>query len=218
MNSFTDGTVSAQLKYSNTAAYKMPRPTTIVQWQHAPGGEFSPAIVTRVGRTAISVMVFPTESRVGVPKDGVSHVSDPRAKTMVAPESGLWDFTEEYRVVQKLVEAVEKMGTELEVFVHNLQSYMERHSQAHAELATEIVDLRDSIASGISQPSGPVNDSADIPKYGRLDDLARRVEQWEQGLAALKDHVETQVPPDDRLIRDFMERVKNLEEAYLTPE
>lgn len=213
-----DSTATVLGKSANTVVYKMPCPTTIVQWQHAPGGEFSPAIVTRVGRTAISVMVFPTESRVGVPKDGVSHVSDPRAKTMVAPESGLWDFTEEYRVVQKLVEAVERMGTELEVFVHNLQSYMERHSQAHAELATEIIDLRDSIASGTSQAIGPVNDSVDIPKYGRLDDLARRVEQWEQGFAALKEYIETMVPPDDQLVRDFMERVKNLEEAYLTPE
>lgn len=87
--------------------FVMPRPGSIVMWTHAPGGEPSVAAVTKIGRQAISVMVFPPDSPRGVPKDGVRHIDDPWLKTNLSPESGMWDFTEE----AKRLAAVEQMLT-----------------------------------------------------------------------------------------------------------
>ena len=77
-----------------------------VLWFHVPGGEPSPAIVTRAGRDACDVIVFPPESRVGVPKSGVLHVNDPRARTMISPENGFWDFTNESRRIAEIYSAL----------------------------------------------------------------------------------------------------------------
>jgi hypothetical protein len=83
--------------------YKPPVPDLgPVLWYHVPGGEPSPAIVTRAGRDACDVIVFPPESRVGVPKSGVLYVNDPRAKTMVSPESGFWDYTEDTKLIHQI--------------------------------------------------------------------------------------------------------------------
>jgi hypothetical protein len=81
------------------AKFVMPRPTALVLWRHVIGGTPSPAAVTQVGRDAISVMIFPPDSRAGVPKDAVMHISDPRARTLVSPESGLWDYPPEYSAI-----------------------------------------------------------------------------------------------------------------------
>jgi hypothetical protein len=88
--------------------YEMPRPPMgLVHWFNAPGVEPTPAIVTGIGRSAIAVALVPTDSRVVLPKDGVMHVSDPRAKTAANPESGFWDFTPEHKALMKLIGIVE---------------------------------------------------------------------------------------------------------------
>lgn len=73
-----------------------------VLWRHVPGDEPAAAIVTKVGRDAISVIIFPTESRAGVPKDGVRHSTDPQFVTM-RNEGGCWDYTAERAAVNELV-------------------------------------------------------------------------------------------------------------------
>ena len=78
----------------------------LVLWRHTPDGEASPAAVTRVGQNAIAVMIFPPDSRAGIPKDGVMHVSDPRAKTLAQPDAGLWDYTDETKLLMRLADAL----------------------------------------------------------------------------------------------------------------
>ncbi|SIO37889.1 hypothetical protein SAMN05444166_4225 [Singulisphaera sp. GP187] len=83
--------------------YVSPRPPAVVLWRNAPGGDAYPAIVTQVGRHAISVMLFPPESRVGVPKDGVRHVGDPWNKQHgINADSGVWDYTDETKLIRAL--------------------------------------------------------------------------------------------------------------------
>lgn len=84
--------------------YVMPKPLDTVVWSNAPGGESYYALVTKVGRNAISLMVFPTESRVGVPKESVRFISDPwNAKNGVNADAGVWDFTDEQKLLQFVV-------------------------------------------------------------------------------------------------------------------
>lgn len=82
--------------------FRMPKPGAVVIWRHVIGGDPSPAVVTKLGRQGISVMVFPPDSRVGIPKDGVRHISDPQVKTQVMPESGIWDHTDETKLLLAL--------------------------------------------------------------------------------------------------------------------
>jgi hypothetical protein len=90
--------------------YRAPTPNLgPVLWSHIPGGEQSSAIVTRAGRDAIDVIIFPPESRIGIPKSGVVYVGDPRAATMVSPESGFWDFTAESKKLAELSALIESL-------------------------------------------------------------------------------------------------------------
>lgn len=94
-------------------SYVMPRPTDIVRWQHAPGAEFHPAIVTQHGRSGISVMVFASDTRVATPKSGVLHVSDPRVKQLITVIDGLWDFTPEHLEFATLKETVSELISQM---------------------------------------------------------------------------------------------------------
>jgi hypothetical protein len=86
------------------APFVMPKPPAIVVWRNAPGGETSYAMVTKLGRYAISVMIFPPESRVGVPKDGVRFIDDPWNKTQgINADTGIWEYTEETLQLRKLL-------------------------------------------------------------------------------------------------------------------
>lgn len=86
--------------------YTMPTPTPVVVWSNAPGGEAVYGIVTKVGRRAISLMLFPSESRVGVPKDSVRHVGDPDNKAQANSDSGVWDYTDESKLIRALASVV----------------------------------------------------------------------------------------------------------------
>lgn len=88
------------------AVYVPPRPTQVVVWRHVPGGDPVPAVVTHIGRQGISVMIFPPDSRVGVPKEAVRHVSDPMVRTQVSPDAGVWDYPDETKLVFLLAERV----------------------------------------------------------------------------------------------------------------
>jgi len=82
--------------------YVMPVPPAMVVWRNAPGGEPNYAAVTRLGKSAISVMIFAPESRVGTPKDGVRHISDPLNANQGLSDSGVWEFTEESKQLRIL--------------------------------------------------------------------------------------------------------------------
>jgi hypothetical protein len=88
--------------------FQMPIPTIgLVVWRHTPDSEPYAAVVTKRGKTAISVMVFPPDSRGGLPKDGVLHINDPRLKgTQASPDSGCWDFTDATKELKALVDSL----------------------------------------------------------------------------------------------------------------
>jgi hypothetical protein len=70
-------------------------------WRYAPGAEPSAALVTRVNRETVSVIVFPPDSRGGSPRDGVRHSSDPRVpKLATSNDTGVWDYCEDHRPVK----------------------------------------------------------------------------------------------------------------------
>ena len=97
------------------AVFVMPKPPAVVVWRNAPGGETSFAIVTKYGRNAISVMIFPPESRVGVPKDGVRFTDDPWNKTQgINADSGIWEYTEETAQLRALM-ALAALDTPMKV-------------------------------------------------------------------------------------------------------
>lgn len=85
------------------AVYKMPAPPAIVLWLNARGAEKLYAVVTKVGRSAISVGVFAPESRGAVPKEAVRYIDDPEVKEHGAhPDYGVWDFTDEHKLLLDL--------------------------------------------------------------------------------------------------------------------
>lgn len=88
--------------------YAMPTPPAVVVWRNCPGGDPANAIVTKLGRSAISVMLFPPDSRVGVPKDGVRFVDDPANKANGNSDSGVWDYTDETKLISDLVAKLSK--------------------------------------------------------------------------------------------------------------
>lgn len=95
----------------NPSEWKMPHPPAIVLWRNAPGGEVSYAIVTKYNKQSISVMIFPPESRVGVPKDGVRHFDDPWNKIQgLNSDSGVWEYTYEDRELAALKRTVAELA------------------------------------------------------------------------------------------------------------
>lgn len=64
----------------------------IVLWTHGPGpGEVPcPAIVRRVGNTALNVSLIEADSRTLSPRTGVRHVDDPFLATMPEHSAGCW--------------------------------------------------------------------------------------------------------------------------------
>ena len=53
----------------------------------------SPGIVTSVGNETINVSVVVPNCLNFLVRDGVRHVSDPKAKSSEAADNGLWDYT-----------------------------------------------------------------------------------------------------------------------------
>jgi hypothetical protein len=50
-------------------------------------------------------MVFPPDSRGGLPKTGVLHAGDPRLKGHTPDaDAGCWDFTDESKLLRSLAE------------------------------------------------------------------------------------------------------------------
>lgn len=84
----------------------MPTPPAIVAWSNAPGGEKTYAMVTKVGRSAISVLVFPPDSRAGTPKDSVRYIGDPLLKSQLDSDSGVWDYTDETKALRILAQII----------------------------------------------------------------------------------------------------------------
>lgn len=92
-----------------TITFVMPRPPAVVVWRNAPGGESLFAVVTKYGRNAVSLMIFPPESRAGIPKDSVRFVDDPWNRINgVSADSGVWEYTEETLQLRALLAAAAK--------------------------------------------------------------------------------------------------------------
>jgi hypothetical protein len=83
-----------------------------VVWRNARGGESNFAIVTKFGRSAISVMIFPPDSRVGVPKDGVRFIDDPMNRNQNQSDSGIWEFTSDSLALRALQSLRDPIPTE----------------------------------------------------------------------------------------------------------
>lgn len=67
----------------------------VVLWKHNHGSaEQAPAIVTDVGQSGISVLMFAPGQRQGTVRDGVRHSTDPANKTVISSDVGVWDYTE----------------------------------------------------------------------------------------------------------------------------
>lgn len=95
----------------STTKWQMPAPPAIVIWRNAPGGETAYAIVTKYNKQSVSVMIFPPDSRIGVPKDGVRFIDDPWNKIQgLNADSGVWDFTDEHKVLRFAMSALVEKG------------------------------------------------------------------------------------------------------------
>lgn len=93
------------------STYEMPQPPPVVVWRDAPGGESNYAIVTKYGRSAISVMIFPPDSRVGVPKDGVRFIDDPANRRTGVGDAGIWEYTSETNLILDLQKRLASFST-----------------------------------------------------------------------------------------------------------
>ena len=77
-------------------SFQMPRPPAIVVWRNAPNGDSAFAVVTKYNRNSVNLAIFPPDSRVMVPKEGVRFTDDPWNKTNgINADAGVWDFTDE---------------------------------------------------------------------------------------------------------------------------
>lgn len=83
--------------------YKMPEPYCVCLWAPAQGMEWSPALVTKVSRNTVSVVVFTIDARMGVPKDGVRYLNDPGVQHISPDEGGIWDFSPEQKILRDLM-------------------------------------------------------------------------------------------------------------------
>jgi hypothetical protein len=83
--------------------FVMPRPFSVVLWRPAQDMDPCPAFVTGTSREAISVVAFPPDARMGVPKDGVRHIDDPVSANIAPDEGGIWDFTEDQKLLRNVL-------------------------------------------------------------------------------------------------------------------
>lgn len=67
----------------------------------APGEPPTAALVTRPG-SCINVIVFPTESRIGLVCETVRHVSDPEYPKFAHLNQGVWDYTDDQKAIRSL--------------------------------------------------------------------------------------------------------------------
>lgn len=86
-------------------SFKPPRVAlgSTVLWKHSTASpDPAAAIVTRVSPDAISVLIFPTESRAGIPKDAVRHADDPANDTLIS-DAGVWEQTEDAKLLASVL-------------------------------------------------------------------------------------------------------------------
>jgi len=95
--------------------FVMPYPAPFVVWRTSPNGDAAFAVVTHVHRNAIDVLVFPQESRVGVPKTGVRYAADPWHKINgLDPSAGVWEPTSETTLIETLRDELDGLVREIE--------------------------------------------------------------------------------------------------------
>jgi hypothetical protein len=79
---------------AGVSRYVMPRPCLgqCVLWSFNPGGEQSPAVVTKVGQDSIAVNVHVDSYKDHLLKNGVRHVTDPWLQKFPSHDGGCWSF------------------------------------------------------------------------------------------------------------------------------
>jgi hypothetical protein len=75
-------------------------------WRHSPGHAATAAQVTRVGREAVSLILFPPDSRGGVVKDGVRFIGDPELPRLAHNDTGCWDYTARQKLVNVVLDGL----------------------------------------------------------------------------------------------------------------
>lgn len=82
-------------------------------WYPAGGGDSCLALVTAVGYGGIiSCALFPTSARQAETKDAVRHISDPDNFKYNTLGNGTWDYTEDRKALNKLMERFFKPAPE----------------------------------------------------------------------------------------------------------
>lgn len=97
--------------------FVMPKPPAVVLWRNAPGGESNYAIVTKYGKSAVSLLIFPSESRGGVPKDGVRFHLDPALKGQAFSDAGVWEYTPETQCLNMVHALLAELNARFDKFV-----------------------------------------------------------------------------------------------------
>jgi hypothetical protein len=64
------------------------------------------ALITEVGDRAVSLTIFPEGSAVGIHRTGIRHVSDPDVSKLATAADGLWDFSDDRKLLLKLAEDI----------------------------------------------------------------------------------------------------------------
>lgn len=83
----------------------------VVLWRHNRASvDPAPALVTRVGPMAVSVLIFATDSKNGIIRDGVRHESDPTAATVIS-DAGVWSYSESGKLLSALAQAAALAGS-----------------------------------------------------------------------------------------------------------
>ena len=93
---------------STPQSFQMPKvyQGQMVIWYLAPGGQGSPAVVTKIGTRSLCLSVMSAGFQNMLTPEGVLHVSDPNVSRMLENESGVWDYNERDKVAISQARAV----------------------------------------------------------------------------------------------------------------
>lgn len=97
--------------------FVMPKPSIgqIVVWSYNKNAEKNPAVVTRVGRESIGLLIHVDALKDHVHKTGVRYVGDPLINRFPEHDSGHWDFSDDTKAFQELQRQVTKISAALGV-------------------------------------------------------------------------------------------------------
>lgn len=109
---------ATKLGATASGQYKMPKAYLgPALWYHELGGEPMAAVITKNdGYRSVMISLLAPDNRGLIVHDGVRHVSDPELFRMPENKEGSWDYTDQFRLLLKVKEAVDALevsGAEL---------------------------------------------------------------------------------------------------------